>query len=98
MNGNSYYSLCRRSYESSKDTHGAGNSLDSRQEHSGDRLMPHFRARWLAGRSLQGAEYGPLFVRDSWWRGDRSGSGGAGGSGGGMNNNKDEIRSDAYRT
>src|SRR5258708_184476 len=79
--GSSYYSLCRRLDESGKDTHGAGDGLDSREEHAGDRLVPHLRARRLAGRSLQGAEYGPEFVCDPGWRRDRPGTGGTGGSG-----------------
>src|SRR5215470_16576052 len=78
--GNSCCSLCRRSYESSKDTHGAGNGLGGGEEHAGNGLVPHLRTGWLAGRSLQGAEYGAEFFRDpEWWR-DRPGTGGAGGS------------------
>src|SRR6266487_4340895 len=82
VTGSSYCSLCRRLYESSKDTHGTGDGLNSGEEHAGDGLVPHLRARWLASRSVQGAEYGPEFVRDPGWRRDRPGTGGPGGSGG----------------
>src|SRR5260370_41892491 len=61
--GSSYYSLCRRLDESGKDTHGAGDGLDSREEHAGDRLVPHLPARRLAGRGLQGAGKPPPIVR-----------------------------------
>src|SRR5258708_2593282 len=79
--GSSYCSPCRRSYESSEDPHGARNSIDRREEHAGERLVSHLRARWLAGRSFQGAKYGPEFLCDPRWWGDRPGTGGAGGSG-----------------
>src|SRR5258707_9183625 len=81
--GSSYCSPCRRLDESGKDAHGAGDGLNSGEEHAGDGLVSHLRAGWLAGRSVQGAEYGPEFICDSKWWGDRPGTGGAGGSGGG---------------
>src|SRR6266849_1982905 len=89
-NGNNCCSLCRRSYESSKDTHGAGNGLNSREEYAGNGPVPHLRAGWLAGRSLQGAEYGAEFFRDPGWRRDRPGTGGAGGSSGCRTHRRDE--------
>src|SRR5436305_2759761 len=79
--GSSYCPYCRRLYESGEDTHGTGDGLNSGEEHVGDRLVPHLRARRLAGRSIQGAEYGPEFVCDPGWRRDRPGTGGTGGSG-----------------
>src|SRR5258708_33564293 len=79
--GSSYYSLCRRLYESGKDTHGAGDGLHSGEEHAGDGLVPHIRARWLARCSIQGAEYGPEFLCDPGWRRDRPGTGSTGRSG-----------------
>src|SRR5258708_4514642 len=88
--GSSYCSLCRRLYESGKDAHGAGDGLNSGEEHAGDGLVPYLRARRLARRSLQGAEYGPEFVRDPrWWR-DRPGPGSTGRSGGCRTNHGDE--------
>src|SRR6266699_662825 len=89
-NGNSCCSLCRRSYEFSENTHGTGNGLDGGEEHAGDGLVSHLRARWLAGRSLQGAEYGPELIRDPGWRRDRPGTGGTGGSGGYRTNRRNE--------
>src|SRR6266516_4119293 len=80
-NGNSCCSLCGRSYESSKDAHGAGDGLHGREEYAGDGLVPHLCARWLAGRSFQGAEYGAEFICDTGGRRDRPGTGGTGGSG-----------------
>src|SRR5258708_10548114 len=67
--GSSYCSPCRRSYESSEDPHGARNSIDRREEHAGERLVSHLRARWLAGRSCQGAKYGPEFLCEPRWGG-----------------------------
>src|SRR5258708_30913369 len=80
--GSSYCSLCRRSYELSENSHGARDGLDSREKHAGDRLVPRLRAGWLACRSVQGAEYGPEFLCDPSWWGDRPGPGSTGRSGG----------------
>src|SRR5260221_3075867 len=81
--GSSYCSPCRRSYESSEDPHGARDGLDSREEHAGDGLVSYLRAGWLAGRSVQGTEYGPEFICDSKWRRRMPATGGARGRGGG---------------
>src|SRR5260370_34972942 len=69
--GSSYCSPCWRSYESSEDPHGARNSIDRREEHAGERLVSHLRARWLAASALSGGKIGTAFPLYPMRMGDR---------------------------